>query len=103
MLARSQERDLRQWLFEADPARADRELARVAEVARRVDLESDPEGEQPRLDRNPVALQPAPHADGGDVGVHQRLVIGIVIVALGDDLADDFVAALLIGAEMGKG
>jgi hypothetical protein len=48
-------------------------------------------------------LQPAPHADGGDVGVHQRLVIGIVIMTLGDDLADDFVAALLIGAEMGKG
>ena len=52
---------------------------------------------------NPVALQPAPHADGGDVGVHQRLVVGIVIVTLGDDLADNFLAALLIGAEMGKG
>src|SRR5882757_3051045 len=52
---------------------------------------------------NPVALQPAPHADGSNVGVHQRLVIGIVIMTLGDDLADDFVAALLIGAEMGKG
>ncbi len=52
---------------------------------------------------NLVALQSAPHADGGDVGVHQRLVVGIVIVALGDDFADNLPAALLIGAEMGKG
>ena len=52
---------------------------------------------------NPVALQLASHADGGNVGVHQRLVVGVVVVALGDDLAEDLSAALLIGAEMGKG
>jgi hypothetical protein len=47
-------------------------------------------------------LQAAAHADRGDVGVHQRLVVRVVIVAPGDDLAENFPADFLIGPEMGK-
>ena len=41
--------------------------------------------------------------DRDDVGAHQRLVMGILIVTLRDDLGDDLTAAFPIGPEMREG
>ena len=41
--------------------------------------------------------------DRDDVGSHQRLVMGILIVTLRDDLGDDLTAAFPIGPEMREG
>src|SRR2546429_1714876 len=38
------------------------------------------------FEANLVAGHPTPHADRGDIGSHQRLVVGIVVVAFGNDL-----------------
>src|SRR3954463_248529 len=54
------------------------------------------------LEAEPVAISPAPHADRGDVGAHQRCVMGIVVVTLGDDFGGDLLANPMIGAEMGE-
>nr|WP_245288045.1 hypothetical protein [Bradyrhizobium sp. Ec3.3] len=55
------------------------------------------------LETDAIAGGPAAHADGGDIDAHQRLVVGIVVVTLGDHLSDDLAATLLIGAEMREG
>src|SRR5207244_8773890 len=54
------------------------------------------------FEANLVAAHPTPHADRGDIGSHQRLVVGIVVVTFGNDLGRDLIAALLVGPEMGE-
>jgi hypothetical protein len=54
------------------------------------------------LEPDLLALGPALYLDRRDVGAHQRLEIGVVIVPLGDDFGLDLVADLPVGAEMGK-